>query len=64
MLVLVPKCYKMKENNKKLKKVQLTQQEIWDSLRVPPPYKSKKDYKRKPKHKKGDSDNWYPDTQL
>jgi len=54
----------MKENNKKLKKVQLTQQEIWDSLRVPPPYKSKKDYKRKPKHKKGDSDNWYPDTQL
>ena len=34
----------------KLEKVQLTQQEIWDSLRVPPPFKNKKKYTRKKKH--------------
>mgnify|MGYP003647602070 FL=1 len=52
---------KKKEN--KLKKVQLTQQEIWDSLRVPPPHKSKKDYKRKPKHKDDDY-GWHPDREI
>ena len=32
-----------KKKGVKLQKVQLTQQEIWDSLRVPPPpFKSKK----------------------
>tara|TARA_R110000787_G_scaffold28678_1_gene78088 strand:- start:186 stop:332 length:147 start_codon:yes stop_codon:yes gene_type:complete len=43
---------KKKEN--KLKIVTLTQQEIWDSLRVPPPFKSKKNYIRKKKHPKKD----------
>ena len=52
-----------KKKSIKLEKVQLTQQEIWDSLRTPPPFKSKKDYKRKPKHKKND-DEWYPDAMI
>tara|TARA_R110000744_G_scaffold199023_1_gene318257 strand:- start:323 stop:493 length:171 start_codon:yes stop_codon:yes gene_type:complete len=52
-----------KGKNKKLVKTTFTQQEIWDAMRSNV-HKSKKDYKRKPKHKKGDSDNWYPDNPL
>ena len=51
----------MDNKNKKLEKVTLTQQEIWQAMRGNV-HKSKKDYKRKPKHK-GDDDeyNWHPD---
>tara|TARA_R110001592_G_scaffold85695_2_gene253217 strand:- start:245 stop:415 length:171 start_codon:yes stop_codon:yes gene_type:complete len=51
-----------KKKEIKLKKIQLTQQEIWDSLKVPAPHKSKKDFKRKPKHKRDEFDNWHPDV--
>jgi len=34
-----------------LKKVELEQQEFWDSTRVPPPFRNKKKYKRKEKYK-------------
>lgn len=49
----------MSEENKdiKLKRIQLTQQEIWDGLRVPPPYKNKKKYLRKKKHPGKDLEN-------
>jgi hypothetical protein len=43
-----------KKKEIKLEKVQLTQQEIWDGLRVPPPFKNKKKYIRKKKHPKKD----------
>lgn len=52
-----------KDKNKKLEKVTLTQQEIWQAMRGNV-HKSKKDYKRKPKHKGGDGYNWYPDRQI
>ena len=34
-----------------LKRVELEQQEFWDSTRVPPTFKSKKKYRRKEKYK-------------
>ena len=34
-----------------LKKVELEQQEFWDSTRVSPPFRNKKKYKRKQKYK-------------
>lgn len=39
----------------KLKKVQITQQDIWDACR-PNIHKSKKKYKRKAKHKRNKDD--------
>tara|TARA_R110002012_G_scaffold49584_2_gene128259 strand:+ start:3423 stop:3590 length:168 start_codon:yes stop_codon:yes gene_type:complete len=51
------------DKNKKLEKVTLTQQEIWQAMRGNV-HKSKKDYKRKPKHKGGDDYNWHPDRQI
>jgi hypothetical protein len=38
--------------NNKMKKIEVTQQEIWDATR-PNVYKNKKKYTRKNKHKKG-----------
>ena len=35
-----------------MKKIQLTQREWYDAMRVPPPYRNKKKYRRKEKHKK------------
>ena len=40
-----------KKKEKKLREETLTYQEWQDALRVPGPVKSKKGYKRKPKHK-------------
>ncbi len=50
----------MKEKDKKLIKTEFTQQEIWQVMRGNV-HKSKKDYKRKSKHKKDDYDDFYPD---
>jgi hypothetical protein len=49
--------------NKKLEKTTFTQQEIWDAMRGNV-HKSKKNYKRKPKHKGDDDYNWHPDRQI
>ena len=38
---------------KKVKEIQLTQHEWQDALRVPSPYRDKKKFYRKEKHKKG-----------
>ncbi len=46
--------------NKKLVKTEFTQQEIWQAMRGNI-QKSKKNYKRKSKHKKDDWDDWHPD---
>lgn len=49
----------MKDNkqNIKIELVVLTQQEIYDALRVPPPYRNRKKYYKKDKHK-GRSKDW------
>ena len=42
---------------KKLEKIELTIQEIYDALKPPSPYRNKKKYFRKEKHKK----TWLPE---
>lgn len=45
----------MKETKKiKLEKINITLQEWFDALKVPSPYRNKKKYYRKDKHKKKD----------
>jgi hypothetical protein len=49
----------MKKNipNTKIESVVFTRQEIYDALRVPPPYRDRKKYYKKDKHK-GRSKDW------
>ena len=49
----------MKKNtqNIKIESVVFTRQEIYDALRVPPPYRDRKKYYKKDKHK-GRSKDW------
>jgi hypothetical protein len=49
----------MKKNipNIKIESVVFTRQEIYDALRVPPPYRDRKKYYKKEKHK-GRSKDW------
>ena len=49
----------MKNNtsNTKIESVVFTRQEIYDALRVPPPYRDRKKYYKKDKHK-GRSKDW------
>jgi hypothetical protein len=49
----------MKNNtqNTKIQSVVFTRQEIYDALRVPPPYRDRKKYYKKDKHK-GRSKDW------
>ena len=35
-----------------MKKIHITQRELYDAMRVPPPYRNRKKYYRKEKHKK------------
>lgn len=45
----------MKQNNKKLKKIELSISEWFDALKTPAPHRNKKKYYRKNKHKGKDN---------
>ena len=52
----------MKTKKNKLEQTTLTEQEWNEALKMPTPVRNKTKYKRKPKHKSDNYDEWYPDS--